>query len=145
MLTGDWIPIRPGRDHARILGMIHTLLVEYDPQTYPLIEWDFLHRCTVGFDADHMPEGCDTNENLMDYVLGKEDGLPRDAEWASAICGVPPERIRWLARLLATTEHAAICTSGGVARVDNADTLRSEEHTSELLSLLRTSYAVSCL
>src|SRR3546814_9965610 len=85
--------------------------------------WDFLHRCTVGFDADHMPEGCDTNENLMDYVLGKEDGLPRDAEWASEICGVPPERIRWLARLLATTEHAAICTSGGVARVDNADTL----------------------
>src|SRR3546814_16861633 len=59
----------------------------------------------------------------MDYVLGKEDGLPRDAEWASEICGVPPERIRWLARLLATTEHAAICTSGGVARVDNADTL----------------------
>src|SRR3546814_2240121 len=94
-----------------------------------------------------MPEGCDTNENLMDYVLGKEDGLPRDAEWASEICGVPPERIRWLARLLATTEHAAICTSGGVARVDNADTLplRSEEHTSELQSLMRISYAVFCL
>src|SRR3546814_2429954 len=83
MLTDDWIPIRPGMDHAMILGMIHTLLVEDDPQTNPLIDWDFLHRCTVGFDADHMPEGCDTNENLMDYVLGKEDGLPRDAEWAA--------------------------------------------------------------
>src|SRR3546814_19409080 len=81
MLTDDWIPIRPGMDHAMILGMIHTLLVEDDPQTNPLIDWDFIHRCTVGFDAAHMPEACDTNENLMDYVLGKADGLQSDAEW----------------------------------------------------------------
>lgn len=123
MLTDEWVPIRPGTDHALILGMIHTLLVEDDPAANPLIDWDFLHRCTVGFDRDHMPEGADPGDNLMDYVLGKEDGQPRDAEWASQICGAPPERIRWLARLLANEKDAAICTSGGVARVDNADLL----------------------
>src|SRR3546814_14350169 len=80
MLTDDWIPIRPGMEHAMILGMIHTLLVEADPQTNPLIDWDFLHRCTVGFDADHMPQGRDTNDNLMDFVMGKEDGIPRRPE-----------------------------------------------------------------
>lgn len=123
MLTDEWVPIRPGTDHALILGMIHTLLVEDDPETNKLIDWDFLHRCTVGFDAEHMPEGADPRENLRDHVLGLQDGQPRDAEWASQICGAPPERIRWLARLLAKEEHAAICTSGGVARIDNADTL----------------------
>lgn len=123
MLTDEWVPLRPGTDHPMILGMIHTLLVEDDPVSNPLIDWDFLHRCTIGFDADHMPAGADPTENLRDYVLGTYDGQPKDAEWASVICGAPPERIRWLARLLANEKDAAICTSGGVARIDNADTL----------------------
>jgi anaerobic dimethyl sulfoxide reductase subunit A len=123
MLTDDWVPIRPGTDHPMLLGMIHTLLVEDDPISNPLIDWDFLNRCTVGFDRNHMPQGIDCKENLRDYVLGLEDGQPKDAEWASAICGAPPERIRWLARLLATEKRAAICTSCGPARVDNADLL----------------------
>ena len=123
MLTDEWVPIRPATDHAMILGMIHTLLVEDDPATNPLIDWDFLDRCTIGFDRDHLPEGADPDDNLMDYVLGRNDGKPRDAEWASEICGVPPERIRSLARLLATEKDAAICTSGGLGRVDNADTM----------------------
>lgn len=123
MLTDEWLPIRPGTDHPMLLGMIHTLLVEDDPVANPLIDWDFLHRCTVGFDAEHMPDGADPAENLRDYVLGTHDGQPKNAEWAAAICGAPPERIRWLARTLATEEHAAICTSCGPARVDNADTM----------------------
>lgn len=123
MLTDEWVPVRPGTDHAMLLAMIHTLIVEDDPVSNPLIDWDFLHRCTVGFDADHMPEGANPKDNLHDYVLGSDDGQPKDAEWASAICGVAPERIRWLARLLAQEKDAAICTSGGVARVDNADGL----------------------
>ncbi|MGE0804141.1 MAG: molybdopterin-dependent oxidoreductase [Burkholderiaceae bacterium] len=123
MLTDEWLPIRPGTDHAMLLGMIHTLLVEDDPVSNPLIDWDFLHRCTVGFDAEHMPEGADPAENFRDYVLGIHDGAAKDAEWAAAICGAPPERIRQLARLLATERDAAICTSCGPARVDNADLL----------------------
>lgn len=123
MLTDEWVPIRPATDHPMLLGMIHTLLTEDDPEKNPLIDWDFLHRCTVGFDANHMPEGADPKENFRDYVLGVVDGQPKDAEWASQICGAPPERIRWLARLVAKEEHVAICTSAGPARVDNADTL----------------------
>ncbi|MDR7155728.1 anaerobic dimethyl sulfoxide reductase subunit A [Sphingobium xenophagum] len=123
MLTDEWIPIRPGTDHTMLLGMMHTLVVEDDPSTNPLIDWDFMHRCTVGFDRDHMPEGVDSSENFVDYLLGKDDGQPKDAEWASEICGVPPERIRWLARELAKERDAVLCTSGGVARVDNADSL----------------------
>lgn len=123
MLTDEWVPIRPATDHPMLLGMIHTLLVEDDPVANPLIDWDFLNRCTVGFDADHMPEGADPTENLRDYVLGTYDGQPKDAVWASAICGVPPERIRSLARLVATEKHVAICTSAGPARVHNADTM----------------------
>jgi anaerobic dimethyl sulfoxide reductase subunit A len=123
MLTDEWLPIRPGTDHPMLLGMIHTLLVEDDPVSNPLIDWDFLNRCTVGFDANHIPAGADPKENLRDYVLGTYDGQPKDAKWASTICGAPPDRIRWLARLLATEQHAAICTGCGATRVDNADSL----------------------
>lgn len=121
MLTDDWIPIRPGTDHAMLLGMMHTLLVEDDPESNPLINWDFLNRCTVGFDKNHMPAGADPNENFKDYILGIVDGQPKCAEWASKICGAPADRIRELARQIAQTKDTAICTSGGPARVDNAD------------------------
>jgi len=55
----EWIPIRPGTDHTLALALAYTLLDEDDPKTNPLIDWDFLHGCTVGFDADHMPAGAD--------------------------------------------------------------------------------------
>jgi len=84
-LGDEWIPIRPGTDHAMLLGMAHTLIVEDDPVTNPLIDWDFLNRCSVGFDADHMPEGADPQENFKDYVLGTYDGVPKTPEWASEI------------------------------------------------------------
>ena len=71
ILADDWVPVRPGTDHALVLGMAHTLLVEDDPENDPLIDWDFLNRCTVGFDENHMPEGADPKENFKDYVLGK--------------------------------------------------------------------------
>ncbi len=121
MLTDEWLPIRPATDQALLLGMIHTILVE--DKTSPLIDWDFLNRCAVGFDRDHMPKGANPDENFMDYVLGKRDGQPKDAEWASEICGTPAERIRWLALEYAREENASICTSGAPARVDDADSV----------------------
>ena len=45
----------------------------------------FLDRYTVGFDT------------FLAYLLGKEDGQPKSAEWASAICGVEAKVIRQLA------------------------------------------------
>ena len=57
----------------------------------------FLNAYTVGFDANHMPADAKTDENYRGYVLGEYDGVPKTAEWASAICGTPVEDIKWLA------------------------------------------------
>ena len=32
-------------------------MLRLDEEEGGIIDWDFLDRCTVGFDADHMPEG----------------------------------------------------------------------------------------
>jgi len=121
LLADDWIPVRPGTDHALALGMMHCLIVEDDPRDNPLIAWDFLNRCTVGFDPAHMPGGADPAGNFRDYVLGVADATPKSPEWAARICGVPPERIRGLARDLARTRKAALLSSWAPARVNNSD------------------------
>ena len=91
------------------------------PSRNPLIAWDFLERCTVGFDREHMPAGADPAENFRDYVLGLPDGQPKSPEWAADICGVPPERIRAFAREVARTRKVALLTSWAPARVNNSD------------------------
>ncbi|MBK8899678.1 MAG: molybdopterin-dependent oxidoreductase [Anaerolineaceae bacterium] len=121
LLADEWIPIRPTTDHAMVLGMAYTLITEDDPITNPLIDWDFLNRCTVGFDADHMPDGVSPEENFRDYVLGTYDGVPKTPQWASPICGVPAERIRSLALEIARTKNVGLCMSSATCRVQNAD------------------------
>ena len=121
VLADEWIPIRPATDHAMVLGMAYTLITEDDPVNNPLIDWDFLNRCTIGFDADHMPEGADPKDNFKDYVLGTYDGVPKTPEWASEICGVDPDRIRSLAIEIARTRNVALCMASATARVMNAD------------------------
>src|SRR5690606_30834925 len=64
VLADEWIPVRPGTDHALALGVAYTLITEDDPETNPLIDWDFLDRCTIGFDEDHMPEDADPKDNF---------------------------------------------------------------------------------
>ena len=121
ILADQWIPIRPGTDHTMALGIAHTLLTEDDPASNPLIDWDFLNRCTVGFDADHMPDGAATNQNFKDYVLGVADGQAKTPEWASEICGVPAQTIRELAREIAMTKRVALLTAWAPARTNNSD------------------------
>ena len=122
VLADEWIPIRPTTDHALALGVAYTLLEEDDPENTPLIDWDFLDRCTIGFDADHMPEGADAKKNFKDHVLGTYDDTPKTPEWASAICGVAPYKIRSLARTLGSTRKVSLLTAWAPARVNNADT-----------------------
>ena len=116
-----WYPCRPGTDHALVLGMMHTLLTEDDPKKNPLVRWDYLNKYTVGFDKDHMPQGADPKENLKDYILGVYDKTPKSAKWAAAICGVHPEKIKFLARKIAKTKNVAIIMSSSAARINNAD------------------------
>lgn len=121
VLGDEWIPIRPATDHALLLGMAYTLIKEDDPVLNPLIDWDFLNRCTVGFDADHMPSDADPKDNFKDYALGTYDGVPKTPEWAAEICGVDPERIRKLAREIAMTKRAALLTGWAPARIHNGE------------------------
>jgi len=121
LLADQWIPINQGTDHAMFLGMAYTLLKEDDPVNNKLIDWDFLNRCTVGFDKDHMPAGADPKENFKDYVLGISDGIPKTAEWASEICGVTAEVIRNLAIEMAKTERVALITAWAPAKTHNSD------------------------
>jgi len=84
-LNAEWIAIRPNTDTALMLAMAHTLVAEgrHDEA--------FLSRYCVGF------------ERLRAYLTGADDGIVKDAAWASRITGVPAETIRALARDAATT------------------------------------------
>lgn len=120
-LDAEWIPIHPGTDTALLLGIAHTLIIEDNPISNPLIDWDFIKRCTVGFDAESMPKDEDSKENFKDYVLGTYDGKPKTPEWASEICGIEPNKIRYLARELRKTKKVALLTSWAPSRISHAD------------------------
>ncbi|PWF21250.1 trimethylamine-N-oxide reductase TorA [Corticimicrobacter populi] len=83
-LDAEHQPVNPMTDVALMLAIAHTLVKEslYDEQ--------FLETYTVGF------------ERFLPYLEGKtEDMVEKTPEWAEAICGVPADRIRELARLMA--------------------------------------------
>ncbi|MFZ5857940.1 MAG: molybdopterin-dependent oxidoreductase [Chloroflexota bacterium] len=116
-LADEWIPIRPGTDTTMLLAMAYHMI------TNNLHDQAFLDKYTVGFDSEHMPDGADPKENFKDYVLGTYDKQPKTPEWASQICGVPAEKIRWLAQEIATTKPAMIMTAGAPARINNGECL----------------------
>lgn len=120
-LDAEWIPIRPATDTAFLLGVAYAML-EAD-EAEGLIDWDFLNRCTVGFDADHMPADAKEQTNFKDYVLGAYDNTPKTPEWASAICGATPEAMRDLARAMGKDHKVAFLVSAASARVNNTDNL----------------------
>ena len=102
VLADEYIPVRPGTDSALMLAMAYVMIDEN------LQDQEFLDTYTIGFDAEHMPEGADTRENFKDYVLGTYDGVPKTPAWASKICGTPEEIIASFAREVAQTKPAAL-------------------------------------
>ncbi|MEO7938834.1 MAG: molybdopterin guanine dinucleotide-containing S/N-oxide reductase [Burkholderiaceae bacterium] len=81
----EWIPIRPNTDAALLLALAHTL------HANGLHATDFLDTHCVGFDR------------FLPYLIGTVDGQPKDAQWASAITGIPAHRIVALAQEMAAT------------------------------------------
>lgn len=122
-LADDWIPVRPGTDAALALAMAYAILEADTQEGGSVIDWDFLDRCTIGFDADHMPEGAPKEDNFKDYVLGTYDGQPKTPAWASEICGVPADKISELALDIARTEKVALCMSPAPTRTTNGTSL----------------------
>jgi len=75
-----WIPIRATTDSAMALAIAY---VWFKEDTWNK-NWVSTHAVGV--------------EKFMDYVLGKEDGVPKTPEWAEKICAVPAKITRALAR-----------------------------------------------
>jgi molybdopterin guanine dinucleotide-containing S/N-oxide reductase-like protein len=78
-----WIPVLPNTDAALQLAIIYVWITE---GTY---DKEYVKTHTVGMDK------------VEDYVMGKEDGIPKTPAWASAKCGVPSWTIKALARQFA--------------------------------------------
>ncbi|MFZ7240299.1 trimethylamine-N-oxide reductase TorA [Avibacterium avium] len=80
----EWIPINTATDVPLMLGIAHTLVTEDKHDKA------FLKKYTSGYDK------------FEEYLLGKTDGQPKDATWASKLTGVPVEVIKQLANDFAT-------------------------------------------
>lgn len=83
-LGAEWIPINTATDVALMLGIAHTLVSKNQHNS------EFLKKYTVGYDK------------FENYLLGKQDGQAKDAQWASKISGVPVNVIEALANDFAT-------------------------------------------
>jgi anaerobic selenocysteine-containing dehydrogenase len=79
-----WIPVLPNTDAALQLAIIYTWISE---GTY---DKEYVKTHTVGMDK------------VEDYVMGKEDGIPKTPAWAEPKCGVPEWTIKALAREFAS-------------------------------------------
>ncbi|MCD8343296.1 MAG: molybdopterin-dependent oxidoreductase [Oscillospiraceae bacterium] len=90
-----WIPVLPNTDAALQLGMIYVWLTE-----------DLYNKNYV---ATH----CYGYQEFFDYVLGKEDGIPKTPAWASERCGVPEWTIKAFARYWGKHTVSTIIGNGG--------------------------------
>ena len=120
MLDAHWIPIRTGTDTAFLLGVVSEML-RLDKAEGNVIDWEFLDKYTVGFDAEHKPEDLKEDVNLRDYVEGKYDGVAKTAEWASEICGTPVEEITYFAREIGMTHNVWLLHNFAAARCNGSE------------------------
>ncbi|MGD0662520.1 MAG: molybdopterin-dependent oxidoreductase, partial [Syntrophorhabdales bacterium] len=90
-----WIPILPNTDAALHLAIAYVWITE---GTY---DKEYIAAHSYGFDK------------FEEYVLGKNDGLPKTPAWASEKCGVPEWTIKALARDWANKITSLIHGNGG--------------------------------
>ncbi|WP_345944710.1 molybdopterin-dependent oxidoreductase [Variovorax sp. dw_954] len=101
-VESEWIPLRPNTDTALMLGLAHTLASE------GLADHEFLGKYCEGY------------ERFEAYLMGRDDGKPKDAAWASKITLVPVETIQGLARKMAGSK-TLVTTSWSVQRADHGE------------------------
>ncbi|MBN2041626.1 MAG: molybdopterin-dependent oxidoreductase [Spirochaetes bacterium] len=92
-----WIPVLPNTDAALHLAIAYLWITE---STY---DKEYIASHSYGF------------EKFEDYVLGKEDGIPKTPAWASEKCGVQEWTIKALARDWAKKVTSLIHGNGGPA------------------------------
>ncbi len=105
LFGGKWIAPRPGTDSAMVLAIAHVWMTE------GLYDKAYVAERTVGF------------EKWQEYVLGREDGVPKTPEWQEAETGVPAKDLRALAREWGTKKTylaaGGIIGFGGACRTAN--------------------------
>ncbi len=101
-VKGDWIRARPNTDTALMLGLAHTL------HTEGLSNIEFLNKYTQGF------------EKFLPYLLGKNDGIEKNAKWAADICNIPESKIIELARKI-SSKRTMISISWSLTRQDHGE------------------------
>jgi anaerobic selenocysteine-containing dehydrogenase len=90
-----WIPILPNTDAALQLAIAYIWITE--------------DSCDKGYIATHTFGF----EKFKEYVLGKEDGVPKTPAWASPKCGIPEWTIKALARQWASQRTSIAHGNGG--------------------------------
>ena len=100
----EWIAVRPGTDSAVMLALACEIILAQRHDR------DFLASHCVGFEA------------LQDYLLGRSDGVVKDAAWAGPIAGVPASRLRALAL------EMSLPAPGGRCLVNAAWALQRGDH-----------------
>ncbi|MFC1846266.1 molybdopterin-dependent oxidoreductase, partial [Chloroflexota bacterium] len=93
-----WISVYPGSDAAMAAAIMYIWITE---ETY---DRNYVETHTVGFDK------------LKDYLVGKDDGIPKTPQWAASICGVDAEAITGLAREWAAGPTTLNCQLGAACR-----------------------------
>jgi molybdopterin guanine dinucleotide-containing S/N-oxide reductase-like protein len=90
-----WIPILPNTDAALYLAITYQW---FKDGTY---DKAYLETHAYGVDK------------FEDYVMGREDGVPKTPEWASKITAVPSRVIKALAREWSTKRTTVVIGNGG--------------------------------
>lgn len=85
-----WLPVRPGTDCALALAFLNVIINE------ELYDFEFVSNWCYGFDK------------LVEHVQ------PHHPEWAANITGISAEKIRQVARMIATTKPCFIKTGNGI-------------------------------
>ncbi len=101
-LNANWLPIVPNTDVALMLGLAHTIRENNQHDR------NFLDQYCIGF------------EQFEAYLNGETDGQPKNAEWASKICGIDSCIIRRLAERMAS-ERTMISISWSLTRQEHGE------------------------
>ncbi len=80
LMGGKWLAPRPDTGNAMSLAIAYIWITE------DLYDKEYVASRTTGFDK------------WRDYILGKEDGIPKTPEWQEGETGVPAKDVRALAR-----------------------------------------------
>ncbi len=98
----EWIPVIPATDGAVAMAMAYVIVKN------ELYNKEFVEKWTYGFEA------------FRKRLLGEEDGIARDPEWAEKISGVPASTIERVALELAAAKHPGIISWCGVSQGPNS-------------------------